>query len=166
MTLEQLNTSDRPAFVTALGWIFEHSPWVAERAWESRPFSSTAHLRETMQAAVEQASREQQLALLRAHPDLGTKIDMSDASAREQSGAGLSRLDADWEARLRTLNDAYRTRFGFPFLYAVKGAAPAAILASLESRITHGPDEEFREALVQVFRIAGFRLDDAIEEER
>jgi OHCU decarboxylase len=162
MTLDQLNALDRQEFVSEVGWIFEQSPWVAERAWPSRPFRSRAHLHETMQAVVERASPREQLALLRAHPDLGSRVSMSAASTREQSGAGLSGIDGRTRARLLELNHDYRARLGFPFLYAVKGATPAAILASLESRVSNPYDLEFREALTQVFRIAGFRLDDVV----
>jgi OHCU decarboxylase len=166
MTLEQLNALDQQEFVKAVGWIFEHSPWVAERAWPSRPFRSRAHLHETMQAIVERASRQEQLALLCAHPDLGSSISMSSASTREQSGAGLSRIDGGTRTRLQALNHDYRARLGFPFLYAVTGATPEAILASLQSRIDRPYDLEFREALTQVFRIAGFRLNDVLHGSR
>jgi OHCU decarboxylase len=165
MTLDQLNALDQAAFVSAVGWMFEHSPWVAERSWASRPFRTPTALHETMQGIVERATRDEQLALLCAHPDLGARIAMSRASTREQSGAGLSQLDGGARTRLRALNERYRARFGFPFLYAVKGAAPAAILASLESRIGQGEEQEFREALAQVFRIARFRLDDLLDGE-
>jgi OHCU decarboxylase len=162
MTLEQLNALDEQEFVSAVGWIFERSPWVAERAWASRPFRSRAHLHETMQAVVERASGQEQLALLRAHPDLGSRVSMSSASTREQSGAGLSQMDGATRTRLQALNHDYRARLGFPFLYAVKGATPEAILASLRSRIDNPYDLEFREALTQVFVIAGFRLADVL----
>jgi OHCU decarboxylase len=166
MTLDQLNALDQAGFVSAVGWTFEHSSWVAARAWAFRPFRTVTELRETMEDVVEHAGRDEQLALLRAHPDLGTRLTISAASTREQSGAGLSQLDEATRARMQLLNQRYRARFGFPFLYAVKGASPEAILAALESRILNGEDREFREALTQVFRIAGFRLDDVLSGSR
>jgi OHCU decarboxylase len=166
MTLAQLNASTRDEFVAAIGWIYEHSPWVAERTWTERPFADTNALKRAMVGQVTAASREEQLALLRAHPDLGARVAMSEASVREQSGAGLAGLDAARLAHLRTLNDAYRARFGFPFLYAVKGASPEAILAALEARVHNAHGQEFDEALHQVHRIAGFRLADVLTEER
>jgi 2-oxo-4-hydroxy-4-carboxy-5-ureidoimidazoline decarboxylase len=158
MTIEELNSLPRRAFVKELGWVFEHSPWVAERAWERRPFSSLQALHAAMVAEVERASRDQQLRLLRAHPDLGSRMRMSAVSAGEQSGARLDRLSPAEFERLRDLNAAYSTRFGFPFILAVKDAGNADIFAALERRFPQEPEEEFREALRQVYRIAAFRL--------
>ena len=103
-------------FCGALGWIFEHSPWVAERVWPSRPFAGTDALHSAMTSVVEEATLEEQLSLLRAHPDLGTRTRVSDASRGEQSGAGLDRLTPAEFERLTQWNAAYRERFGFPFL--------------------------------------------------
>jgi 2-oxo-4-hydroxy-4-carboxy-5-ureidoimidazoline decarboxylase len=162
MTLAELNALDRPGFVAAIGWIFEDSPWVADRTWASRPFASLDQLHTAMMAELHSAGVQQQLSLLRAHPDLGTRMKMTDASRGEQSGAGLDRLSPDEFRRLQQLNAAYREKFGFPFLYAVKGSTTHDILAALEARASAGPDEEFREALRQVSRIARFRLEDVL----
>ena len=162
MTLAELNAAGRERFVAALGWIFEHSPWVADRAWPSRPFASVEALHRAMVAQVEAASREEQLSLLRAHPDLGTRARVSDASRGEQAGAGLDRLTPAEFERITQANSAYRERFGFPFLYAVKGSGKSEILSALESRLGNSPEAEFQEALRQVYRIAKFRLDDAL----
>jgi 2-oxo-4-hydroxy-4-carboxy-5-ureidoimidazoline decarboxylase len=162
MTLAELNTMDRTAFVDAVGWVFEHSPWVAERAWQRRPFASLDALHESMVTELTAASPEEQLALLRAHPDLGARVKMTDASGAEQAGAGLTSLSPHEYARLQSLNTAYRDRFGFPFLYAVKRSTKHDILDALEARASAGRDEEFREALRQVARIARFRLEDTV----
>ena len=162
MTLDQLNTSDCDGFVAALGWIFEGSPWAAERAWRHRPFASVDALHRAMVEEVAASGREEQLALLRAHPDLGTRARMTAASAGEQTGAGLDRLTPDEFDRLCELNTAYRERFGFPFLFAVKGSTKHDILAALAARLRASPDEEFAEALQQVSRIAWFRLQDVV----
>ena len=162
MTLDQLNACDRANFVDAVGWVFEHSPWVAERAWDERPFASIAQLHASMTRNVVNADRAQQLALLRAHPDLGSRARMSDASTGEQAGAGLTTLTREEFDRLQELNTAYRERFGFPFLYAVKGSTTRDIMAALERRISASPSDEFEEALRQVYRIAEFRLRDLI----
>jgi 2-oxo-4-hydroxy-4-carboxy-5-ureidoimidazoline decarboxylase len=162
MTLHELNASDRPRFVAALGSIFEASPWAAERAWPHRPFASLDALHRAMIAEVSASSRDEQLALLRAHPDLGTRAPMTRGSAREQAGAGLDRLTPDEFDRLRQLNAAYREKFGFPFLLAVKGSTKHDVLAALAARLSSTPDEEFVEAMRQVFRIAWFRLQDAV----
>src|SRR4051794_33776935 len=130
MTIDDLDARDCVRFVDAVGWVFEHSPWVAERACAARPFASVDRLHAAMCAIVAAASRDEQLALLRAHPDLGTRARMSDASIGEQAGAGLDRLTAAEFERLHRLNAAYREKFGFPFLYAVKGSTKHDILAA------------------------------------
>ena len=163
MTLTELNQEGLGGFVAALGWIFEGSPWVAELAWEKRPFATLGALHRTMTAVVAAASEEQQVALLRAHPDLGTRAKISDASGREQAGAGLDTLTRDEFERVQHLNAAYRERFGFPFLYAVKGSTKADVIGALERRLTSTRDIEHQEALRQVFRIARFRLEDTVE---
>lgn len=162
MTLAEINAAGRERFVAALGGTFEHSPWVAERAWARRPFESVEALHAAMVAEVAAADPAEQAALLRAHPDLGARARMSDASVGEQAGAGLDRLSgADFD-RLQRLNDAYRRKFGFPFLFAVRGSTVGDVLEALERRIDAAPEEEFAEALRQVARIAAFRLRDAI----
>ena len=162
MTLADLNASDRDGFVAAIGWILEHSPWAAERAWRRRPFGSLEELHAAMVAEVSAARPDEQLALLRAHPDLGSRAAMTDASTSEQAGAGLDRLTAAELERLQQLNQAYRGKFGFPFLLAVKGATKHDVLTALAARLAATPDRELAEALRQVFRIAWFRLQDVV----
>ena len=162
MTIETLNSLDREAFVDAIGWVFEHSPWVAERAWSGRPFANAQALHREMEAQVERASLEEQLALLRAHPDLGTRARMSEASDAEQGGVGLDRLTPQEFEDLQRLNTDYRAKFGFPFLYAVKGSTKHDILQALRQRLQATREEEYTEALRQVYRIAGFRVEQAL----
>jgi 2-oxo-4-hydroxy-4-carboxy-5-ureidoimidazoline decarboxylase len=162
--MEEINHFEREDFIESLGWVFEHSPWVAGRGWRHRPFASCAHLSEEMNGEVAAASAEEQLALLRAHPDLGTRAKISPGSASEQAGAGLDQLTRGEYARLIDLNGAYREKFGFPFLFAVKGSDKFAILEALERRLSSSREDEFQEALRQVFRIARFRLESIISE--
>ena len=162
MTIEQVNALPRDEFVAAVGWVFEHSPWVAERAWPSRPFATLAALHQSMVAQVNAATREEQLALLRAHPDLGARARMTDASIAEQTGAGLDQLTPEEFARLQSLNTGYREKFSFPFLFAVKGSTKHDILRAMERRMDADPAQEFDEALRHVYRIAYFRLEDII----
>lgn len=163
MTVAELNALDREAFVNAIGWVFEKSPWVAERTWASRPFTDAVALHSAMVAQVESAAADEQLQLLCAHPDLGTRARMmAAASAAEQSGAGLDCLAPDEFDHLRRLNSRYREKFGFPFLYAVKGSSKHDILRALERRVSASAPDEYREALRQVYRIAEFRLHDAM----
>jgi 2-oxo-4-hydroxy-4-carboxy-5-ureidoimidazoline decarboxylase len=163
MTLADLNALGRPEFVEAVGWVFEHSPWVAEGAWMRRPFATLDQLHAAMADELARGDREQQLALLRAHPDLGTRANMTRASTSEQAGAGFDSLTPAEFVRLQQLNSEYRDKFGFPFLYAVKGSTTHDILAALGARTQGTREEEFREALRQVSQIARFRLEDTIQ---
>jgi OHCU decarboxylase len=163
MTIAELNLLDRTGFVEAVGWIFEHSPWVAERAFDARPFAGLDALHAAMTEQVENATFAERLALLKAHPDLGARARLSPASTGEQAGAGLDSLTPAELEQLHRLNEAYRSRFGFPFLLAVKGRIKHDILRSLQARIESSPEDEYREALRQVYRIARFRLEDMIE---
>src|SRR5687768_6533418 len=156
VTLTDLNASDRQAFVAVLGAVIEHSPWVAERAWDARPFASLDGLHAAMMDALSAAGEAAQLAVLRAHPDLGTRARISDASAGEQAGAGLDRLTPEEFEQLQALNRKYREKFGFPFLFAVKGATKHDILAAIAGRLPAPRDAEFSEALRQVARIVRF----------
>ena len=157
-TLDELNACDRAHFVAALGWIFEDSPWVAERAWQRRPFRHVDDLHAAMTSAVAAATPDEQVALLRAHPDLGARARMSRASIGDQAGVGLDRLSDDEFDRLQRLNAAYRQKFGYPFLFAVTGRTTQDILDALTRRLPADPAEEFSEALRQVYRIARIRL--------
>ena len=162
MTVSQLNALGSNDFVDQVGWVFEHSSWVARRAWKHRPFASLDDLHKRVCAEVTAASTPEKLALLRAHPDLGARARMSESSVKEQSGAGLDQLTPVEFARLHQYNEAYKTKFGFPFLFAVKGSDKLRILQALETRMQTSPEDEFQEALKQVFRIARFRLEDII----
>lgn len=163
MTIAELNSADRARFVDTIGWVFEDSPWVASRAWDRRPFDDVGALHEAMTKVVSEATRDERLALLRAHPDLGTRASMSDASVGEQNAAGLGRLTDDESEQLRQLNRAYREKFEFPFLFAVKGSTRQQILDALNARLPRTIDDEVTEALRQVSRIARFRLDDLFQ---
>lgn len=166
MTLDHLNEFDRTVFVAALGDIFEHSPWVAEAVYELRPFSRIDALHAAMTSAVEAAPMEQQLALIRAHPQLAGKAairgELTDASTREQRGAGLDQCTPEEFARLHALNAAYEEKFGFPFIIAVRGHTRGSIIDAMEQRLVNDPQREHTEALRQIASIARFRLGDKI----
>lgn len=162
MTLDAVNGMDREAFVAALGWVFEHSPWVAERAWPRRPFASLGALHQALVDAVNSALPEDQLSLIRAHPDLGARARMSSASTGEQAGAGLHRLPPEQYHQLQRLNSAYREKFGFPFIYAVKGSTTQDILQALEQRLAAVASAEHALALTHIFRIAQIRIEETL----
>ena len=128
-----------------------------------RPFASRDALYAALTATVNEAPREELIELLRAHPDLGTRARISESSTTEQKGAGLTELSRDEHAHLMLLNAEYKTKFGFPFLYAVKGSGISAILEALGRRLESTPEREFEEAMRQVCRIARFRLEEIVE---
>jgi 2-oxo-4-hydroxy-4-carboxy-5-ureidoimidazoline decarboxylase len=165
-TLDQLNSLPTETFVTVLAGIFEHSPWVPEAAAAQRPFGSIDALHAAMSRIVEQAGDEKQLALINAHPELAGKAavrgELTAESTREQSGAGLNLCTQEEFDHLQSLNTQYREKFGFPFILAVRGYDRHGIIANFEKRVNHDRAEELRTSLDQIYRIAGFRLNDLI----
>jgi 2-oxo-4-hydroxy-4-carboxy-5-ureidoimidazoline decarboxylase len=162
LSIAAINSMDRQAFVERFGSIYERSPWVAERAWESRPFADREALEKAMQHAVLEAGSERQLDLLRRHPALGTRLNLSGLSRAEQAGAGLLEAGATERDELERLNRDYERKFGYPFIYAVRKATLRSILESCRNRIDADAQSEFDESLRQVFRIASFRLADLV----
>ena len=160
-SIDELGRLDRDAFVAEVGFAFESSPWVAEEAWEERPFGSLHELHSAMVRVVERAPEDRQLALIGAHPELGGGGDaLTPASAAEQASAGLDRPGGDERARLERAQAAYRERFGFPFVVCVREHTQASIVASLEERLGHSPEEERATALDEIAKIAALRLGD------
>ena len=163
LPLTDVNRMSAAEFREALGGVFEHSPWIAERAWAARPFASVEALHAAMTAVVRAAAPAEQLALLRAHPDLAGRAaragTLGDSSRAEQSSAGLDRLTDDEHARFGRLNAAYRGKFDFPFIIAVRRHDKAAILAAFEQRLGNTRETEIGAALGQVFDITRGRLD-------
>ncbi len=158
---------DRGTFTAAYGGVYEHSPWVAETAWNQRTGASIdtlESLRTMMRDVVEQGSEAQQMTLICAHPDLAGKAavagNLTKESRSEQSGAGLDQCTPDEFDEFQTLNAAYKTKFGFPFIIAVKGHDRHSILAAFRARLNHDREREFRTALDEIHKIAGFRLAD------
>jgi len=150
--------ADRDAFVATYGPLFEHSPWVAEDAFEHGPFTTREALYDALVAAMYAAPRERQVALVRAHPELAGKVATVD-SEREQSSAGLDRLERDEYETLIAANTAYREKFGFPFVICVRDHTKASILEAAQARVRNEPDAELRTALAEIARIAHHRLE-------
>ncbi|MEK8127611.1 2-oxo-4-hydroxy-4-carboxy-5-ureidoimidazoline decarboxylase [Paenibacillus filicis] len=161
-TIEEVNQMNREQFVESVGWVFEHSPWVAERAWPARPFASLEQLTSVMEEAVKQSSSDERLALLRSHPDLATKLKMTEASVGEQRSAGLHELSTEEFERLTAGIRAYRGKFGFPFIMAVRDQNRVSIEAALNKRLDGSLEDEKLTALQEVFKIVSFRLSDLI----
>ena len=168
MTIADLNSADREAFVAAVGFAFENSPWVAEAAWERRPFANRQALLESLLAVVAEAPHDRKIALIGAHPDLAGRIAregrLSAASQEEQAAAGLDRLSSAEIARFDSLGAAYRKAFGFPFVICAREHTKDSILVVLAARATHTRDEEFATALDEIAKIARLRLEERIAE--
>ena len=162
ITITDVNALSPAAFIAMFGDVAEHSPWVAREASGFRRFATRDTMIAAFETAVRSANPEAQLALIRAHPDLAGKAKLTDDSNREQAGAGLDRLSADEMARFTVLNDAYKAKFGFPFIFAVKGASKHMILEGFEARLSNAADAEFAMAISQVCRIFRFRIEDRV----
>lgn len=166
-TLDHLNSVDTATFAGLLHGIYEHSPWIPERAAAHRPYATLAALKLALQAAVTHAAEDEQLSLLRAHPELAGKAaiagELTQESTGEQAASGLDRCSPEEYALLHRLNGAYNDKFGFPFILAVKGPTGKgltrqAIIATFERRLKNRRQDELAEALRQVHRIAEIRL--------
>jgi len=167
--------NDRPSamskaeFVDRFGGVFEHSPWIAEGAYAGglgEAADNAEGLHRAMAAVLEKAEGKQKRALIVAHPDLAGRLAMAGAlteeSTGEQTSAGLDRCSPEEFARFQELNDAYKARFGFPFVMAVKGRTRAEILLAFERRFGHDPETEFETALREIKQIALLRLHDLL----
>lgn len=165
-TLAQVNAMPAAEFRAAFGGVFEHSPWVAEGAFAARPFASVDALHAAMTDVVKRAGRDEQVALLRAHPELAGREaqagTMTGDSTAEQGGAGLNALSRAEMARISDLNRRYREKFGFPFIIAVRKHTKDGIFSEFERRLANDRDTELGAALGQVFVITRLRLDGLI----
>lgn len=166
LTLARLNSMNQTGFTTALGFAFELSPWVVERAWSERPFASVEAMHEAMMSVLDASTTADKLALIRAHPELASKAaiakQLTAESNAEQASAGLDRLTPEEFARFHDLNAAYRDRFGFPFIICVRLNDKASILAAMQARLTNDETAEIAEAITQIGLISKLRLLDAV----
>jgi N-carbamoyl-L-amino-acid hydrolase len=169
ITLHAINNATQAEFMTLLDGVYEHSPWIAEQAWHHRPFKTIAALKLTLVRSVREATEEQQIHLIKQHPELAGKAavakTLTPESRQEQQAAGLSHCAQDEYDRLQKLNAAYLARFGWPFILAVRGPRGTGltrreIIETFDRRLQQHPDDERRECLRQVHRIAELRLND------
>ncbi|MBV9388148.1 MAG: 2-oxo-4-hydroxy-4-carboxy-5-ureidoimidazoline decarboxylase [Chroococcidiopsidaceae cyanobacterium CP_BM_ER_R8_30] len=163
-SITELNKMSREEFVNTLGTVFENTPDIAYRVWNQRPFTNVAKLHQCMVDVVKSASRDEQLKLIQAHPELGSKATMAEASVKEQAGAGLAQLSFEEYNRFQALNRAYKDKFGFPFIIAVKQHTKDSILESFEYRLENPIDVETEQALTEIAQIARFRLAELVSE--
>ena len=166
-SLAEINSLTRAAFTAALGHLFEHSPWVADETWPQRPFHDVAELHAALCVTMRAATKEQQIALIRAHPDLAGRLaqqnQLTAESTREQASAGLNQLTAAELAEFQKNNAAYLARFGFPFIICARLTNKSAILAAMQSRLSNSVDAEFSTALGEIEKIAQLRLNDLLQ---
>jgi 2-oxo-4-hydroxy-4-carboxy-5-ureidoimidazoline decarboxylase len=162
-----INSLDRATFVHKFGGIFENSPWVAEKAWSKRPFASVDELHAAMVNVVKYAPLPDQLALLKSHPDLAGKEAaegaMNASSTSEQASAGLNALSKAELALISDLNAAYKQKFGFPFIIAVKLHTKEGIFFEFRRRLQNDTATEFENNLRSVFVITRLRLEKLLE---
>ncbi|TNF60484.1 MAG: 2-oxo-4-hydroxy-4-carboxy-5-ureidoimidazoline decarboxylase, partial [Burkholderiales bacterium] len=169
ITLDQLNAASPHEALQMLDGLYEHSPWIAERALQRRPFASLAQLKHAMTRVLDEAGRDAQIGLIRAHPELAGKAMVSQTltaeSTGEQTRAGLTHCTPEEFERIQRLNTDYNARFGWPFILAVRGPrgtglTKAQIIATFERRLHGHPDFELQECLRNIHRIAEIRLND------
>ncbi len=166
LTVTEINLLSRDEFVRVIGPVFEQSPWVAEAAWSRQPFASREALHAVLCMTVTGASLEKQLALIRLHPDLAGRLVAAGAltpeSTREQALAGLDRLTPEEIELFKKNNDAYRGKFGFPFVICARLNRTETILDGFRTRLPNSREQEIQTALREIFKIAGLRLNDLI----
>lgn len=166
--IDKLNELDCDEFVRVVGPVFEHSPWIAQRAWPRRPFEGVEELHGVLCDVVGNATREEQLSLIRAHPDLVGRLAregrLTPESTAEQAAAGLDALSAEEIDQFDRYNAGYRQRFGFPFVICAREHRKEAILAAIPRRLQNSADQEIAVALAEIFKIAKLRLADLISQ--
>ena len=169
LTLARLNASSQAEFVAALDGVYEHSPWIAEKAWAKRPFASLAQLKHALVVVLRDAGTAAQVALIRAHPELAGKAmvakTLTAESTHEQGRAGLTECTPSEFAHIQGMNAAYNQKFGFPFTVAVRGPRGSGltrhqIISTFERRLANHPDFELAECVRNIHRIAEIRLND------
>ena len=162
LSITDINQMPNLLFVEALGSIFEHSAWVAQAAFDQRPFTSMAQLYATMVGIVGQSSPEQRMTLIRSHPELAGKEastgTLTTDSRKEQSSAGLDQCSAEELSQLRVLNQTYQAKFEFPFIIAVTGLSRQNIIDALALRVQNTSKVEFETSLVEIAKIGKIRL--------
>src|SRR3954470_23770792 len=168
-SLAELNACSKEDFVAALANVFEHSPWIAEQVASTRPFAGVGQLFDAMKAAVARAPGELRLALIKAHPDLANKTQraagLTAESNAEQNSAGLDRLsDAEYTAFER-VNNAYRSKFGIPYIVCVRRHTRDSVLRDFERRLPNDAKAEVQASIGEIYRIAALRLDQLVASE-
>ena len=167
MTIQEVNSLSQEQFAGRLGFLFEGSPWIAEQAWHARPFDSLDGLHRALCRVMYEATGEQQVSLIRAHPDLVGRAALSGSltpeSSREQAAAGLDRLTAEEVATFGRLNREYKERFGFPFVICARENKKDGILAGFAARLDNTREQEIEVAVGEICKICHYRLLDVVQ---
>jgi len=166
ISLTQINELPEESFVELFGGLFEHSPWVARATWPKRPFAGAQELHAAFCQSLKEAAPDQQMQLIRAHPDLVGRAaragTLTTASTQEQAAAGLSRLSPEEISAFDDWNRRYQEKFGFPFIICARLNKKEAILKGFAERLGHSRTEEIAAALAEIEKIAWFRLSDKL----
>jgi OHCU decarboxylase len=166
LSLSRLNQLNRTEFVSIVGPVFEHSPWITGMAWTKKPFPTVESLHRMMCQAVRDSDPQKQIDLIRAHPDLVGRAALAGSvtreSSNEQASAGLNRLSPEEIKLFQTQNAAYHEKFGFPFVICARLNKKEAILAGFNKRLQNTREQEVQIALEEIFKIAEFRLRDLV----
>ncbi len=163
LKLAEVNSMDREQFARQIGPVFEHSPWIAARAAEARPFGARDELLAALRRTVEQSNAEEKVALIRAHPDLVGPASLTNESQAEQTAAGLDQLSPEEAAQFRDFNRRYREKIDFPFVICARENKKEAILAAFPKRLQNSREAEMQTALEEIFKIAELRLRDLVQ---
>ena len=162
-SIDKFNKLSKPEFISIFGNVFEKTEWIAERCYDSKPYSNIDELFLKMMEVFENTEKEKHLEILNAHPNLAVEKKLTEDSKNEQKNASLNQCTDEEFVEFRKLNNEYKKKFGFPFIIAVKGKNKEEILNSFRQRITNNINLEFEEAKKQVKKIASFRLSEIIK---
>ena len=163
LNLRELNALNREEFTKIIGPVFEHSPWIAEKTWVSRPFQSRGDLHAALCKTVAESDDRAKLELIRAHPDLAARVALTNASQGEQASAELNQLSEDEIAMFDNCNRQYQQKFGFPFVICARLNKKEAILKAFPIRLQNSVGQEKETALEEIFKIADLRLREIVE---
>ena len=163
LNLQELTALSQEEFTKVIGPVFEHSAWIAEKTWLQRPFTSREHLHKALKQTILDADDSRKLELIRAHPDLGARMKLTNASRREQASAAVDQLPAEEMALFDNYNREYRQKFGFPFVICARLNNKQTILAAFRARLQNSPEAERQTALNEIFTIADLRLREILE---
>jgi 2-oxo-4-hydroxy-4-carboxy-5-ureidoimidazoline decarboxylase len=163
LKVSELNTLERHEFTRLFAPVFEHSPWIAARTADKRPFTDRAEFYSALCETVMKASHDEKLSLIRAHPDLVGRETLTKESQGEQASAGLGQLSPPEIEQFRNYNEQYKAKFGFPFVICARLNKKEAILEAFPIRLQNSPEQEMETALHEIFKIAQLRLQDLVE---